>query len=81
MAQGGARGGRTFRGMIRVGAMAAVAALGLVGGGCAGQDTVDGMQETNRSLANQLAQVRAGLDEGRAGAVSEPPGVVPTLTR
>lgn len=59
--------------MMRVGALVALAAVGIGGGlgGCASQESVDGMQETNRSLANQLAQVRAELDECRAGAASD----------
>lgn len=68
-----AQGGRTIRGVVRFGALVALATLGLGGGlgGCASQDTVDGMQETNRSLANQLAQVRAELDEARAANASD----------
>ena len=57
--------------LARLGLVAGIlgGALGL--GGCASQDTVDGMQETNRSLANQLAQARAELDEYRAAAASD----------
>lgn len=65
MAQGG------WKSMwVRFAAVAAMGAgLGL--GGCASQDTMAELQETNRSLANQLAQVRSELDEARAGMQSD----------
>lgn len=51
--------------------LAAVGVLALGLGGCASQETVDRTNNTNRSLANQLAQVRAELDECRAASASD----------
>jgi chemotaxis protein MotB len=59
--------------MRRFGAVAAVAA-GLLGGGlggCASQDSMAELQDTNRSLSNQLAQLRTELDECRASSMSD----------
>ena len=83
MAQGGRRGGTDGRetgswggaGMggwfKRLGLVVAVAALGVGGTGCASQESMDDLRQTNRSLANQLAQTRAELDEIQASAASD----------
>lgn len=59
--------------MRRLGMLVAAAAalLGAGLGGCASQDSMAELQDTNRSLTNQLAQLRTELDECRASAMSD----------
>ena len=64
---GGGVGGRRVLGALA--ALVGVLAMGL--GGCASQETVDGVQDTNRSLANEVARLRAELDEARASQASD----------
>lgn len=71
MAQGGVCGGVNVFRKWRLALLGAVVAAGMGAGGCASQDSVDQTMETNRSLANQLAQVRAELDEYKAAAASD----------